>query len=101
MSKGLTGRELEMISKNLKKFDEINQAVLFGSRALGKNKKASDVDIALIGENITEKTKFKVFDILNEELPLPYFFDIIIFSTIKNKKLKENILKQGIVIFKN
>ena len=95
MIRGLSGREKKMIRDRLKQFGEIDKAVLFGSRAFGKHKKGSDVDIALFGPGVTVKTISKVYDILNEDTPLPYFFDIVMFSSINNENLKQHILEYG------
>ena len=57
-----------------------------------------DIDIALVGQTVTEKTKSMVYDVLNEDLPLPYFFDIVVLSSIKNEQLRKQILEQGIAI---
>ncbi|MEI6284934.1 MAG: nucleotidyltransferase domain-containing protein [Bacillota bacterium] len=50
----------------IKSYTEVNEAVLFGSRALGTYKGASDVDIALKGEAVTSglaaKMKFDIED---------------------------------------
>ncbi|HLB52679.1 MAG TPA: nucleotidyltransferase domain-containing protein, partial [Chlamydiales bacterium] len=76
MTYGLTLHELEIILEILQKYPQIEKAILFGSRAMRKEKKGSDVDIALKGSKLTE-TIFEVSRELNEESPLPYYFDII------------------------
>ena len=48
---GLLDRDIKYIIKALEQHDEIEKAVIFGSRAMGNYKKGSDVDIAIIGEN--------------------------------------------------
>ena len=73
---GLIERDIEYIVKAMKKFNEIEKAIVFGSRAIGNYKKGSDVDIAIIGDGIDSKTVYKLDDYLNEVYPLPYFFDI-------------------------
>jgi uncharacterized protein len=63
-------------------------------------KRGSDVDIAILGQAITSKTIYGLNDLLNEEYPLPYFFDILHYEEISNKNLKEHIDKFGKVIYK-
>lgn len=79
---GLLDRDIEYIQKSVNSFDEIEKAIVFGSRAMGNYKKGSDVDIAIISEKITNKTLFRLDDYLNEVYPLPYFFDIINYNYI-------------------
>lgn len=38
------------------RFEEIDRALIFGSRAMGNHKKGSDVDIAVSGESVTSQT---------------------------------------------
>ncbi|NFH70754.1 nucleotidyltransferase domain-containing protein [Clostridium botulinum] len=96
---GLLERDIKYINEVLDKFEEIEKAIIFGSRAMGNYKKGSDVDIAIIGKNVTNKTIFRLDDYLNEVYPLPYFFDVIQYSSISNKKLINHIDNEGKVIY--
>lgn len=87
------------IESALKNFPEIEKAIIFGSRAMGNNKKGSDVDLAISGKNISEKTVLRLRAMLNEDLPLPYFFDVVRYETIANKKLKQHIDEYGVVLY--
>ena len=88
---GLLERDIEFIKKAMGNFQEINKAVVFGSRAIGNYKKGSDVDIAIFGEAITMETLNRLNDILNEEYPLPYFFDLLHYEKLNNEKLRNHI----------
>ena len=79
-------------------FPEIEQAVLFGSRAKGTHSLGSDVDIAIKGKKVTYAITVQLSGQLNEELPLPYFFDVVNYHTIAEKKLIEHIDRVGIVL---
>lgn len=96
---GLLDRDIEYIKKALIKFNEIEEVVVFGSRAMGNYKKGSDIDIAIIGELVTSKTIFELADYLNDVYPLPYFFDILNYNFITNEKLKNHIDNEGKVIY--
>lgn len=98
MKWGLRESDLKLIKEIFSKFPEIQSAILFGSRAMGNFKKGSDVDIALKG-NIDTTTVSRCRSILNEEIPAPYFFDVIDYASIKNKDLVEHIQEYGTVIF--
>ncbi|MFA5479891.1 MAG: nucleotidyltransferase domain-containing protein [Candidatus Muiribacteriota bacterium] len=95
---GLTNSDIEEIKNFLKSFPEINKCVIFGSRAKNNYKPGSDVDIALIGKEVTDETASKLSVLLNEESKMPYFFDVLNFNTIVNLKLKEHIQRVGIEI---
>ncbi|XJZ27812.1 nucleotidyltransferase domain-containing protein [Bacillota bacterium Lsc_1132] len=92
---GLLETDIEYLQEALKNFKEIEKAVVFGSRALGNYKKGSDVDIALFGTDITPGTVSRLADQLNEESPLPYFFDLLHYEQIQNQNLKHHIITIG------
>ena len=79
--------------------DEIEKAVLFGSRAMGNYKKGSDVDIAIIGKDVSRSIVYKIEDYLNEVYPLPYFFDINHYNEITNENLINHIDNEGKIIY--
>ncbi|MEZ0116887.1 UNVERIFIED_ORG: putative nucleotidyltransferase [Heyndrickxia coagulans] len=96
---GLLERDMQYILQALKKFNEIECAILFGSRATGNYKNGSDVDIAIRGEKVTDNVIFELNDLLNEVYPIPYFFDILHYEEIHNEKLLDHIDKKGIVLY--
>lgn len=95
---GLLKRDEELIISALSNFSEIEDGIIFGSRAIGNFKKGSDVDLALKGD-LNEKILIQVSELLNEELPLPYHFDVINYSSISNDELIEHIVKFGKKIY--
>jgi len=99
MNFGLKEFELEYIIDAIKKFHEIEKAVIFGSRVKGNYKPGSDVDIGIHGENITFDTVSALHAMLEEKGPLPYFFDIVDYTHLSHKELKEHINRVGKVIF--
>ena len=95
---GLTSKELEILKDVFKKFDEIKEVILFGSRALGTHKIASDIDLAIKG-NVDINTLSKLKYNLEENTNLPYFFDVVIYDNLENMELKRHIDGVGKVIF--
>jgi predicted nucleotidyltransferase len=76
----------------------IEKAALFGSRAMGKFKDGSDIDIALFGENITLNDQLDL-SIKLEKLGYPYTYDFQIHKNIKDKNMLDHIERIGIVIY--
>lgn len=100
MSKfGLAEEVVNNIVDILKKYEEVESAKIFGSRARGDYRKASDIDIALLGDQLTNTINTKIFyDI--DDLYLPYMIDLINFNTLQtDDKLRENILREGVDIY--
>jgi len=96
---GLLPRDIDYLISGFQTFNEIEKAMIFGSRAMGNYKNASDIDIAIFGKNIGLQTVSRLYNLLNEELSIPYFIDVVHFETIKNKELKEHILNKGKIIY--
>jgi predicted nucleotidyltransferase len=96
---GLLKGDIDLIIKALANFKEIDRALIFGSRTMGNYKKGSDVDIAIFGETVTRKTMYDLNELLNEEYPLPYFFDLLHYEEIKNEKLVKHIDEFGIEVY--
>ena len=96
---GLRESDLHLIIAASKAIPEIEQLLLFGSRAKGTEKPGSDIDLAIKGKAVTYDTVLQLSDRLNEQLPLPYFFDVINYHSIQEPRLTEHIDNAGIVIF--
>jgi uncharacterized protein len=99
MPHGLKDMDIQLILESVRSFPEISQLVLFGSRAKGTFKKGSDVDLAIKGTSVTYDTAVKLADVLNEEKPLPYFFDVIDYESITEQRLIDHIDRVGIVLY--
>ena len=95
---GLTSKELEILKDVFKKFDDIKEVILFGSRALGTHKIASDIDLAIKG-NVDINTLSKLKYNLEENTNLPYFFDVVIYDNLENMELKRHIDGVGKIIY--
>jgi len=95
---GLSKKDQEIILKTLGRFTEVEEVILFGSRALGNYKPGSDIDLALKGN--VEDIYLELKSVLNEETPLPYNFDVMVYHNIKNENLKKHIDDWGKIIYK-
>jgi len=99
MKFGLAEAQINEICTIMAKFPEIRQAIIFGSRAMGNYKEASDVDIALKGDttfSLAAKVKYE----LEEETYLPFFFDVLPYEKSNHVKLKAHIDQYGISFYR-
>jgi predicted nucleotidyltransferase len=99
MTSGIPQKSLNMIIETIDKSPEIDKAAIFGSRAMGNYKNGSDVDIAIFGNKIKPEIINRLSVLLNEELPLPYYFDIVHYESLKDEKLKKHIDIHGKYIY--
>ncbi len=99
MKFGITPRSKDMIVHALMKREEIEKAAIFGSRAIGNYKNGSDIDLAIYGSFITEETVNNLSVELNEKLPIPYYFDIVHYDSLKHDGLRKHIEDFGVVFY--
>lgn len=97
---GLNEKQLKLIRETFAKFPEIKEVRIFGSRAMGNFKFGSDVDIALYGKSGLECTT-RISAILNQELPLPYQFDVVDYSQVTRPEFIQHIDRYGEQIYVN
>ncbi len=96
---GISDNSFNILIATIEKYPEIEQAKIFGSRAMGNYKKGSDIDIALFGKNIDWNLITEIHTQLNEVLDVPYYFDIVDYQQLNNPELKNHIDLEGIEIF--
>ena len=75
MPYGLTDIELQKLFEVFAQNGRIEQVILYGSRAKGNFKPFSDVDITLVGSELSRDDLNKVIQEI-DDLLLPYQFDI-------------------------
>lgn len=98
MEYGLSDIELRKLSELFARYEDIEEVILYGSRAKGNYKPFSDVDISLVGPRLTRSVLNQI-SLAIDDLLLPYQFDLSIFHKLTNPELKEHIQRVGISIF--
>lgn len=96
---GLDPEEMQLLHRIFSSTEEIEEVVLYGSRAKGTNKPFSDIDITLKGKNLIEEHLTDVCYSLSES-SLPYFCDVSIFQHLTSSSLIDHINRRGRVIYK-
>lgn len=87
---------INKIKEIISEYTDVQEIILYGSRAKNTNKKYSDIDIALKGKNISYNITLDIKHRLEEETYIPYFFDVINYNTINSQELIKEIDKYGI-----
>jgi uncharacterized protein len=100
MKYGLATNHLETIRSILAHDPTIEEAILYGSRATGTYKNASDIDLAIRGANVGLFQAASLKAKLEEETTIPYFFDIVAYQSIQSAELKQHIDEHGIIIYR-
>lgn len=97
---GLSPEAREWITRVLRVFPEVKEAIIFGSRAKGTARPGSDIDLALKGELTDFHLVERLRHMLDEGLYLPYFFDVVDYARISNPALKEHIDRVGKLFYR-
>ncbi len=97
---GLNNEDIEEILMILKSVPEVDEAIIFGSRAEGNFRNGSDLDIAIKGSDISFSAISHISYLLNEETLMPYKFDILDYNMISNEDLKDHINRIGRTFYK-
>ena len=81
-----------------KKHSKIKKVLLYGSRAKGNFKNGSDIDLVLVGVDLSTHQLLKIENEI-EELLLPYKIDLSIYDQIDSKSLLEHIDRVGLEFY--
>jgi predicted nucleotidyltransferase len=95
---GLSEKMIETIRSVFLQHSEIDRALLFGSRAKGTFKPGSDIDLALLGRNLTQKTVNHLYEEL-DDLPIPYGFSLVLSDKITDPDVAAHIKRVGVVFY--
>lgn len=99
MKFGISDESADLIKMALSRWREIDKATVFGSRAMGNYKHGSDFDLAIYGKDVTEEIIDQLSVLLNQELPLPYYFDVVHYETLENEQLRAHIDNHGQLLY--
>lgn len=98
MRYGLKEEQWEMLRNVFAKNPRIEKVILYGSRAKGTYKPFSDVDLTLVGQELSYND---LLDTINsiDDLLLPYLFDISLYQQLKDQALLDHIERRGIAVY--
>ena len=96
---GLKEKHIEAINTCFAQYENIEQVVVYGSRAKGNYSKGSDIDLTIIGE-LTYSEILKLENQL-DDLLLPYKIDLSLKHQISNPDLIGHIDRVGKIFYDN
>jgi uncharacterized protein len=98
MKFGLSDAVIQKISTVLRRYPQIEKAILYGSRAKGNYKNGSDIDLTLQGTDLTLNVLFKILNEM-DDLYLPYTIDLSIYADISDPDMVEHIERVGTIFY--
>ncbi|MBI1865947.1 MAG: nucleotidyltransferase domain-containing protein [Nitrospirae bacterium] len=100
MKYGLPDTAIQKISAVLSRCPQVDEAILYGSRAKGSYKNGSDIDLALRGgADLTLQVVYGIIEEL-DDLLLPYTIDLAILGDIEDPDVMDHIRRVGITFYK-
>ena len=95
---GLTERSIKTLYAIFSKYPDIKQVHLFGSRAKGNFKIGSDIDLAVMNNELQAITIARVLaDCAESDLPVAV--DIVDFNTLSNPEFIDHIQRVGVLFY--
>jgi predicted nucleotidyltransferase len=96
---GLPESAISAIQQVLAAYPGVEEAILYGSRALGRHRPASDIDLTLSGPALTSHDLARIEADL-DDLLLPWVIDLSCRADLRHPTLLEHIERVGQVLYR-
>ena len=97
---GLKDDVIRKIHGVLERYPQVQEAIIYGSRAKGNYRNGSDIDLTLVGGEDLDRSILNHIIVELDELFLPYTIDVSIFSSISDSDVMEHIRRVGKVFYR-
>ena len=94
----LRHRDLDVLRGAFRRFPSVREVRVFGSRATGHARRASDLDLAIFAPEATSAEWNELTESL-ENAPLIYELDLVRPDRTENAALLERIAREGVAIY--
>lgn len=94
----LRDKDLAALRRTFRRFPCVREVRLFGSRATGHARRASDIDLAISAPDATADQWLELTEAI-EAAPIIYEFDIVRTERAHNSQLMEKIAREGVSIY--
>lgn len=94
MKFGLDDNTISEIRAVFNQYPKVDGVLIYGSRAIGNYRPGSDIDLAVLGPQLTQSETLKIAADL-EDLETLYRFDVLLYDKLKDNELKEHIDRVG------
>jgi len=95
---GLKEKDIGKILRVFSSVPQVDEAILYGSRAKGNFRNGSDIDLVLKGKDLDLRLMNQISEKL-DDLLLPYMLDVSVYTQISDPDLLEHIKRIGVVFY--
>lgn len=96
---GLPAYAVDRLNTVFRQWPQIEAVVLYGSRAMGNYRYASDIDLCVVGESLSVQDLLKL-DAAIDDLMLPWKIDLSLKHMIENPDLLAHIERVGVPLYR-
>lgn len=99
MNFGLSDNTIDRLHEVFRRYDEVEEVIIYGSRAKGNFRNGSDIDIIVKGNRINRKIMSSIWQDI-EDLNFPYKVDLSDFQVLNTPDLSDHIERVGKVVYR-
>lgn len=94
----LRDQDLAVLRRTFQRFPWVSEVRVFGSRATGQARRASDIDLAISAPDASAHEWLELTEAL-DEAPIIYEVDVVRPERTQNPRLLEKIAREGVAIY--
>ncbi len=99
MKFGLSDSTIDKLQEVFRRYAEVDEVIIYGSRAKGNFRNGSDIDIIVKGNRINRKIMSSIWQDI-EDLNFPYKVDLSDFQVLNTPDLSDHIERVGKVFYR-
>ena len=80
------------------KFPQVDRVLVYGSRATGRYRPQSDIDLAVFAPAMSDRDFSRLWIAL-DDLPILFRLDVSLWHDVTNAELKNAMLEEGIALY--
>jgi predicted nucleotidyltransferase len=96
---GLNDSTIDRLQEVFRRYNEVDEVIIYGSRAKGNFRNGSDIDITVKGKGINRKIMSNIWQDI-EDLNFPYKVDLSDFDNLNTPNLSAHIERVGKVFYR-
>lgn len=96
---GLPDKVIQQICGVFRQYKEIKRVIIYGSRAMGKNRLGSDIDLCIESDELSFSQLLAIENQI-DDLLLPWKIDLSLKNQIDNPDVLEHIRDVGIEFYR-
>lgn len=98
MKFGLPDQTIATLQAILEHYPAVEEAIIYGSRVKGTHHPGSDIDLALIGRQLSYTDLLQIMrEFYDSEIP--YCVDVCIFEDVEDGAVRDHIQRRGQILY--